>query len=164
MAETVHLFLKVNGSDVLGESTQTSLGRENSIECLYFEFRGMTPTTSSASGMATGRRRYDPVRIRKAIDKASPLLLKAFTHNEQVDGVFRFYRPNPSGDGTTQQFYTIEITNGRIIAVAQYVNDVYRTDTANDPPLEEISFVFQNISWTYTEGGVTHEDSWSAAR
>lgn len=35
MAETVHLFLNAAGSDVQGESTQTSPGRENSIECLF---------------------------------------------------------------------------------------------------------------------------------
>ena len=28
MAETVHLYLKSNGTDINGESTQTSLGRE----------------------------------------------------------------------------------------------------------------------------------------
>lgn len=37
MAETVHLYLKANGADINGESTQTSLGREGSIECLFFE-------------------------------------------------------------------------------------------------------------------------------
>jgi len=36
MAQTVHLFLKVNGEDVQGESSQTSEGRENSIECTFF--------------------------------------------------------------------------------------------------------------------------------
>ena len=39
MAETVHLFLKANGTDIKGESTQTSLGRADSIECVYYEQR-----------------------------------------------------------------------------------------------------------------------------
>ena len=37
MAETVHLYLKANGTAIKGESTQVSLGREDSIECVYFE-------------------------------------------------------------------------------------------------------------------------------
>ena len=42
MAQTVHAFLKVNGEDVQGESSQVSEGRENSIECTYFESEAMT--------------------------------------------------------------------------------------------------------------------------
>ena len=36
MAESVHLYLKANGTDIKGESTQTSLGRQDSIECIAF--------------------------------------------------------------------------------------------------------------------------------
>jgi type VI secretion system secreted protein Hcp len=164
MAETVHLFLKANGQDIQGESTQTSLGRANSIECLFYDFRATVPTGASASGMTTGRRQYSPIKIRKPIDKSSPLLLKAFTNNESVDAIFRFYRPNPSGDGTTEQFYTVEIRNGRIVGVAQYVSELLRAEYANDPPLEEVLFLFHTIEWTYTDGGVTHEDSWGLTR
>ena len=164
MAETVHLYLKANGQEIHGESKQTSLGRENSIECLYFEFRASVPTGTSASGMTTGRRQYSPIKIRKAIDKSSPLLLKAFTNNESVDAIFRFFRPNPTGDGTTEQFYTIEIRSGRIVGVAQYVNEIIRDEYANDPPLEEVQFLFHTIEWTYTNGGITHEDSWGLTR
>lgn len=158
MALPVYLSLTANGNEIQGESSVTSLGRENSIECLYFYFSGMIPTSTSAGGAATGKRRYDPIRIQKVIDKSSPLLLKAFTHNEKIEGTFRFYRQNPE-DGATEQFYTVEISNARIIGVAQFVNQTYRTETANDPPLEEVSFLFQNVTWTYTDGGVSHSDS-----
>jgi hypothetical protein len=33
-AETVHLFLKANGRDIQEERARTSLGRQNSIECI----------------------------------------------------------------------------------------------------------------------------------
>ena len=75
MAFPVYLFLTANGNEIQGESSVTSLGRENSIECLYFYFSGMMPTSTSAGGAATGKRRYDPIRIQKVIDKSSPLLL-----------------------------------------------------------------------------------------
>jgi type VI secretion system secreted protein Hcp len=163
MAETVHLFLKANGQDIEGESTQTSLGRENSIECVYFQHEVLT-AREAGSGMATGRRQYRPILIRKRIDKSSPLLLKALTQNQVIEATFRFFRPNPTGDGTTEQFYTIEIKGGRIASVRQYVPDVLDLATAQLPPLEEVGFVFHTISWTYTNGGVTHEDSWQARR
>ncbi len=40
MAQTVHLFLKANGKDIKGESTQPSMGRADSIECVSFELGG----------------------------------------------------------------------------------------------------------------------------
>lgn len=158
MAETVHLSLKINGVEVKGESPQTSLGRANTIECLYYE-QEVRAAQATGGGMPAGRRQYQPLLIRKRIDKSSPLLLKALTQNQAVEGTFRFYRPNPTGDGTTEQFYTVVIKQARLAAVRQYVPDILTPATAAQPPLEEVSFVFQSISWTYTNGGVTHEDN-----
>ena len=159
MAETVHLYLKANGTDIKGESTQTSLGREGSIECLFWQ-SGVLTARESGSGMATGRRQYEPLVIRKRIDKASPLLYKALVENNVIEGVFKFFRPNPNGDGTTEQFYTVEIKKGRVATVKQISPDSFDPALANRPPMEEISFVFHTIKWTYTNGGVEHEDTW----
>ena len=162
MAQTVHLFLKVNGEEVQGESTQTSEGRENSIECTYFESEAAT-SREVQSGMATGRRQYKPLLIKKAIDKATPLIAKALTKNAKIDGEFKFYRPNPAGDGTTQHFYTVKITNGRV-ASQKMSNEWTRPgDPHAGPPQEEVTFVFQTIMWRYEVGGIEHEDSWQTS-
>ena len=71
MAETVHLHLKANGADIQGDSSQTSLGRENSIECLYYE-QGVATPLEAKSGMATGTRQYQPLMIRKRAIGESP--------------------------------------------------------------------------------------------
>ncbi|MCP3098206.1 type VI secretion system tube protein Hcp [Myxococcus sp. K15C18031901] len=163
MAETVHLYLAANGKDIKGESTQTSLGREDSIECVYYE-QGVITAREAGSGLATGRRQYQPLLIRKRIDKASPLLMKALTENEAIEATFKFFRPSPAGDGTTDQFYTVTIKQGRVASIKQVVQDTIIPATATNPPLEEVTFVFHTISWTVSEGGVTHEDSWSAQR
>ncbi len=160
MAETVHLFLKANGAAINGESSQTSLGRENSIECYYFEQHCRT-ARDAASGQATGRRQYEPVMIRKSMDKATPLLWKALVNNEVIDGTFKFFRPNPTGDGTTEQFFTVEIKQGRIANIKDFVPNTIQPASSTEPPLEEVSFVFGSIVWTYTNGGITHNDSWS---
>lgn len=160
MAETVHLYLKANGADVQGESTQFSLGRENSIECVFYEAKVKT-ARETGSGMATGRRQYEPIVIRKRIDKSTPLLAKALVNNEAIDATFKFFRPNPTGDGTTEQFFTVDIKAGRIAHFHQLSPDVIDPASTNAPALEEIGFVFHTIVWTYTNGGVTHEDTWS---
>ena len=161
MAETVHLYLKANGADIQGESTQTSLGRENSIECVYYE-QGVITAREATSGMATGRRQYTPLLIRKRIDKSSPLIAKALTTNQVIEAQFKFFRPNPTGDGTTEQFYTVGIKQGRVNSIKNVVPDTIVPATSTEPPLEEVTFVFHTISWTYTNGGVTHEDTWSS--
>ena len=163
MAETVHLYLKLAGSDIQGESTQVSLGRENSIECVYFESEVVT-AREAGSGMATGRRQYKPIILRKRLDKATPLLAKGLTENQVAEGIFKFFRPNPSGDGTTEQFFTIAFKQGRIASIKQWNPDTIEPATSTWPSMEEIGFVFHTIKWTYTNGGIEHEDSWSANR
>jgi len=158
MAQTVHLFLKANGEDIKGESSQTSEGRENSIECTYFESEVMT-AREVQSGLSTGRRQNKPLIIRKAIDKSSPLIAKALTKNSKIDGEFKFYRPNPAGDGTTQHFFTVKITNGRVATQKLTTEWTKPGDPHAAPPQEEISFVFQTINWRYEDGGVEHEDN-----
>uniref|UniRef100_A0A832MMF2 Type VI secretion system tube protein Hcp n=1 Tax=Eiseniibacteriota bacterium TaxID=2212470 RepID=A0A832MMF2_UNCEI len=159
MAETVHLYLKANGEDVQGESTQTSLGRENSIECVYMSGSVRT-AREKGSGMATGRRAYEPIVIRKRIDKSSPLLCRALCNNEVIEGVFKFFRPNPAGDGTTEHFYTIEIKEGRVAGFHMFVPDTIDPASSTSPPMEEVSFVFHNITWTYEPTGASHHDNW----
>ncbi len=163
MAETVHLYLKANGTDIQGESEQKSLGRENSIECLSFRDSVRT-AREVGSSLATGRRTYEPLIITKRIDKSSPLIAKALCNNEVIEGVFKFFRPSPTGDGTTEQFFTVAIKQGRISHVLRQSPDTFDPAAANRPPSEEIGFVFHTIKWTYTNGGVEHEDTWDQQR
>jgi type VI secretion system secreted protein Hcp len=157
MAETVHLTLKVNGAIVQGDSSQTTLGRADTIECL--SYRQAYDTGRTSSGMATGRRTYEPLAIRKRIDRSSPVLARALAQNSVIEGVFKFYRPNPAGDGTIEQFYTTEIKQGRISAITQSAPDIEAPSTVGEQPFEEVAFVFGRISWTWTAGGVTWEDT-----
>jgi type VI secretion system secreted protein Hcp len=160
MAETVHLYLKATGADIQGDSSQTSLGRENSIECVYYE-QAVKTAREAGSALATGRRQYEPLLIRKRIDKSTPLIAKALCNNQEISAKFKFFRPSPTGDGTTEQFYTVEIKQGRISSQKHIVPDTIVPATSTEPPLEEVTFVFHTISWTYNDGGVMHEDTWS---
>ena len=159
MAQSVHLFLKANGKDIKGESTQQSMGRADSIECVSFS-SGVTSAREAASNLATGRRQHEPIIIRKRIDKSSPLLAKALVQNEVVEGTFKFYRPNPTGDGTTEQFFTVAIKGGRVFSQKLLISNTLDPALATEPPHEDVGFVFHTITWTYSNGGIEHEDSW----
>lgn len=160
MAMTVHLALKANGEDIQGDSTITSLERENTIECLSYRDSVRTAREAS-SGVASGERTYEPMVISKRIDKSSPLLAKALCNNEVIEGVFKFYRPNPAGDGTTEQYYTIAIEEARISHIIRQSPDSIDPASANAPATEEVGFVFGKIRWTYEPDGIEHIDHWS---
>lgn len=159
MAETVHLFLKASGADVQGESTQTSLGRENSIECLSF-VDAVRTAREKGSGMATGRRTYEPIVFRKRIDKSSPLLAKALCNNEVIEGTWKFFRPNPAGDGTTEEFFNVTVKEARIASIRRVSPDTIDPASALEPPTEEVGIVFHTIIWNYLPASVEHEDNW----
>ncbi len=160
MAMTVHLSLKANGEDIKGDSTITSMEREDTIECLSFTDSVRTARERS-TGMASGERSYDPIAITKRIDQSSPLLAKALCNNEVIEGIFKFFRPNPAGDGTTEQFFTIEIQQGRIASIGRKSPDVIDPAAATAPATEEVCFVFGHIRWTYEPDGIEHIDVWS---
>jgi type VI secretion system secreted protein Hcp len=163
MAETVHLTLKMGGNNIKGESSQTSLDRKDTIECVAFE-QAVATTRETGTAQATGRRLYEPIMIRKRIDSSTPLLAKSMTENQTGDATFKFFRPNPSGDGTTEQFYTITLKQARVNSIKQFVLNTLDEEASHLAPMEEIGFVFRTIEWTYTNGGVTHQDDWSANR
>ena len=159
MAETVHLYLNANGTKIDGESTQTSLDRADSIECLFF-CDSVRTAREKGSGMATGRRTYEPIVIRKRIDKSSPLIAKALCNNEVIEGTFKFFRPSPAGDGTTEQFFDVEIAEGRVAFIKRVSPDTIDPASAEEPPTEEVGFVFHNITWTFKPTGASHHDNW----
>ncbi len=160
MAEHVHLFLKADGKAVKGEPTQTSQGRDGSIECVSYQQEGATPFEPT-TGQASGRRQYQPLKIMKRIDASSPLLWQALTTNQKLEGEFRFYRPDPEGHGSTEHFYTVVIRGGYIASIRQFVQHSLTPGEANEPPLEEITFIFHDIIWTYKTTGAEHSDSWA---
>ncbi|MCB9702225.1 MAG: type VI secretion system tube protein Hcp [Myxococcales bacterium] len=162
MAETVHLTLKANGNAIAGESTQHDLGRDKTIECLSFHDSVRT-ARELGSRAAVGRRVHEPVEILKRIDASSPLLAKALCRNEKVEGEFRFYRPSPGGDGTTEHFFTIEIIDGRIDAIERESPSAIDPASSNAPPLERVRFVYHTIRWIYEPTGAEYVDQWSVS-
>ena len=78
------------------------------------------------------------------------------------DAAARYQFSTPTGDGTTEQFFTIKIAKGRVASQRLWSPDSLVPATSTEPPLEEVTFVYHTIEWTYTNGGVTHQDTWDA--
>lgn len=159
-AQPVYITLEINGNRIDGDSTVTSFDRENTIEAFSFGLNVNTPRDVATGGL-TGRRQYRPITFLKRYDKATPLLLKALALNEPVTRLeARFFRASPV-DGAEQHYFTITLENGFISSINQ-VNETPLVPTAdsNLAGRELISVVFDRITMTYENGGVTHTDDW----
>jgi type VI secretion system secreted protein Hcp len=162
-AMSVALFLKANGSDVNGDFQQGKA--EGAIECVAFQSAVGVPQDKAGSGRQTGRRIHEGITIRKPIDRATPLLAKALCNNEVIEGTFNFFRPNPTGDGTTEHYFTVEIANGRVTRVHLVSPDGYANHDAQPSvaAFEDVQFTYNQITWRYEPTGTEHSDTWSIA-
>jgi type VI secretion system secreted protein Hcp len=152
------LYLKVKGAkqgDIKGDVTEK--GKENLIRTISFQHEVASPR-DAASGQATGKRQHSPLVITKEIDKSSPLLMSALTSNENLSEVtLTFYRPGKA-IGVNELWYTIALKNASI-------SDIKSTWVSEKKmSLEEVSFSYEKIKWTYADGNVTHEDSWGSSK
>ena len=133
-------------------------GREDSMEVIEFTHSVNSPR-DAASGLPTGKRQHRPIRIVKPVDKASPLLMNAFIRNEVLTTVrIDFWRPSTTGQ--EYQYYTVELVNAQIAGISQFNSSDQEFITLR--ARETISLVYDQIIWTWQDGGVTAEDSWIA--
>jgi type VI secretion system secreted protein Hcp len=157
-AAPVALFLTANGVEIEGDSTQALT--EGAIECVSF-LSSVTAAARSGTGMATGRRNHEGISVRKRVDRATPLLARALCNNELIEATFKFFRPNPAGDGTTEHFFTVEIDKARLTAIQLVSPDGYSNQDAPPAiePFEDVQFAYNEITWRYEPTGVEHKDS-----
>jgi type VI secretion system secreted protein Hcp len=159
MAESIWMSVKgAKQGDIKSETT--AKGREGLIECIEFE-ADMESPHDVHSGLATGKRQHKPLVVRKRVDKTTPLLSGALVTNETLSTVkLQFWRPK--GDGSSEQFYTIELTNAGLSKQKIYLPMTLDPTKTNLPALEKLEFVFQKIVWTFTQGGITASDDWES--
>ncbi len=165
MALNAYLTLKgAKQGQINGSVTQK--GRENSIMVIAVDHSIVSPR-DPASGLPTGKRMHKPLVITKELDKSSPLLYNALVTNENiVEFTLEFWSPKPAVAGTTAaevQNYTIKLTNASIASIAFDMPNNENPANAKYNEMEVIAFTYQKIEWTWTDGGITASDDWTAA-
>lgn len=143
------LRLEIGGSRIEGESTVTSMDREDTIECYGFDHDVYVPYDPQTFQLSGKGRVHTPISILKRTDKSSPLLYKALCNAEPVTSAeMRFFRIVPGGSGQEECYLTILLENGYIVDI--------RSAFTN---LERVSFIYQDVTWTYETTGVVYRDS-----
>lgn len=153
-AEPLHAALTANGAAISGD------GPQDVIVAFGFDHEVVRPIDAS-TGQSTGRPVYKTIRIVKAVDKSTPLLIRALATNQVIAGEFRFRRADPKDPKNVATYYTVSITGGRVVGHRNWKTNTRDLSADRAGDLEEVSFTFQTITWTWVDGGVTYTDSWS---
>jgi len=154
-------YLKLKGQkqgDIKGDVTQK--GREGKILVMAFDHEVQTPR-DPASGLPTGKRMHRPFTITKEIDKSSPLLYSALVNNENLT-VWELQCFAAESSGVEVNTYTVTLTNARIVDITSTMLNNKIPENAKMPLLEEVSFTYQKIQWTWVSGGITSSDDWES--
>ena len=64
--------------------------------------------------------------------------------------------------GTTVNDYTVTLTNASIADISFVMPSTVDATVSKSPELDRVSFTYQKIEWTWTEGGISASDDWQA--
>jgi type VI secretion system secreted protein Hcp len=157
MAQPAFIVLCANGNTIEAEPSEHDFAPGDGIELVDYSQPGTRPVTAAG---VTGQRLYKPIVFRKRIDKASPLIAKAFTESHVLEANFHFFREEAGG--SVNEFFKVEITQGTMVSFRELLDDALDPAHATRPPLEEVGLMFHRIKWTYLDGGIEHEDIWGS--
>jgi type VI secretion system secreted protein Hcp len=128
----------------------------------------LTSPRDLATGQASGKRQWAPIKIVKEWGAASPQILAACATNEVLpEVVVEFTKSNPAGEEYVYQ--TIKLTDATVASVRRFTGDedqesasTSRQQSDSDTlELEEVGFTFRKIELTDNDGKTNFLDDWS---
>jgi type VI secretion system secreted protein Hcp len=154
-------YLKIVGKKT-GEvkGSVTVRGQEGKILVIAADHEVLSPR-DPVSGLPTGKRMHKPFVITKETDKSSPLLYNMLCTNEVItEWTLQFFGTLPTG--VQAQTHTVQLVNAVISDIVFTMPNNKHPDLASLVEYEDISFTYQKITWTWTDGGITASDDWSS--
>lgn len=152
MAMNAHMTIEGTKQGAITDGCCTMEGREGTTPIMRLEQVVEIPWNVQ-DGRAQGQRIHRPLRIVKAIDRSSPLICQAMTTNELLKITVQFYRPNPDGDGSDEQFYTVVLERANLINYKGELPFTLDEHTSRLPPMETMDIAFEKITTTITRDG-----------
>jgi type VI secretion system secreted protein Hcp len=159
----LNAYMRVIGAkqgEIKGSVTQK--GRENSIMVIATNHLVVSPV-DSATGMMSGKVQQKPFLVTKEVDRSSPELHAAHGMGEVLPTVtIQYWQPRVTG--SEFQHFTITMKNARIVSIHHAMPNNKEADLMKLAAYEEISFIYESITWTWNDGGITYTDNWNAVR
>jgi type VI secretion system secreted protein Hcp len=154
-------YLAVNGKsqgDIKGDCSQGG-DKKDKILVYSIDHKVEIPKDTH-TGLPTGQRIHHPLTITKHKDQSSPKLFKACSTGEQTTATLDYYRVN--SEGTEEKYFTIKLEEAIVVNVREFTPTTFLPENKPYLDMEEISFTYSKITWTYNDGNVEYTDSWKA--
>jgi type VI secretion system secreted protein Hcp len=157
MALQAHLTLEGTEQGKI-EGSSAIKGREGTIEVQQFDHEVYMPHDSN-TGMPTGSPVHRPLTVCKAFDKASPKLHKALARGERLRSVeLKWYRIK--ADGKQEHYYTHRLEDAILVSIKPYMRNRLDRDSEEYQHMEQVSFTYRKITWTWEPEGIGAETDW----
>lgn len=144
--------LTIDGPDGPVRGTPGPRGGTGAIPVLDVRHTLVSPR-DPVTGQASGKRRHAPFTVVKEIDRTSPLLLSAWARNAVLPS-WRLDLFATDQFGRRRATYTIELRNAHVVEVS------LTTPDGPGLPREAVSFTYEAITWTSTDGRTSATDDW----
>ena len=136
-------------------------GREGTSDVFEIEHHIHQPVDLT-TGQATGVRVHGPLRIVKMIDKATPGFHRALcTAQNLAEVILDFYRIDPN-TREEAKYYTITLKQARIVDIRPYMPMSFLPQNESFRHMEQVSFVYEEIEWTWSPDSIVEMDRWRA--
>jgi type VI secretion system secreted protein Hcp len=160
MAQDAYMTVKGRVSGEIKGSVTTP-GHQGSIRVVAAHHEIISPRDQQ-SGQASGKRMHKPFVVTKEVDKSSPVLYRMLASNEAITSmVVKFMAPSPAS-GVPINNYTVTLTNAGISDITFIMPSTTDATSCKSPEVEQVSFIYQKIEWTWVEGDISASDTWSA--
>lgn len=161
MAMPSHLSLEGNTQGAIEGSCEIE-GREGTI-LVYAMDHLINIPRDTHTGLPTGKRIHGSLKITKEVDKSSPKLYQALCSGEQCSMVqLDHYRISPQG--AEENYFTIKLENAIIVDIRQWFPETLVKTNEPFKHMEDVSFSYEKIIWTWVPDGIEAEDSWTAPK
>ncbi|HGJ67449.1 TPA: Hcp family type VI secretion system effector [bacterium] len=156
-----HLYMTGENQGNISEGACDIQGREDSILCQAFDHNVHIPYDIQ-TGSTTAKRVHDAIKITKVFDKSSPKLYQALCTGETItEAVLKFFKVIGS---TETHYFSIKIEDGRLVSIKPWVPNCLDPTKATFTHMEDVSFTYRKITWTWEVDGIESEDDWTVAR
>jgi len=137
-------------------------GREGTILAYAMDHEIRIPRDPQ-SGLPSGKRIHGPLKIVKEFDKASPKLYQALCTGEHLKNVtLKWHRIDATG--SEEHYFTHTMEDAVIVEIKPYVPMAFLPQNEPYRHMEEVSFTYSKIKWTWEPDGIESEDSWKVPR
>jgi type VI secretion system secreted protein Hcp len=132
-------------------------GREGTSD-IFGVKSALTQAFDPSTGQPTGAREHGPVVVLKRIDRATPLLHKAWADGTVLPSVtLDWYRVSPQSQ-REEGYYVITLAQARVVAIETFMPSSLLP--TNDPygHMEQVSFVYQGVEWKWVPDSIATRD------